>query len=63
MSDMELLRMIDKMIINASPEELKKIQKLDRQEQLNGISFCDVWTNHRGRRRSVATRANQQNWR
>ena len=50
MRERVLLKMIDEMIINATPEELKEIQKIDRQGQLDGLSFCDIWANHKGRR-------------
>ncbi len=50
MLERDLLRKIDRMILDASPAELKKIQDLDRREQLNGVSFCDTWANYKGRR-------------
>lgn len=44
-SERELLEKLDQMIMNASDEELKKIQEVDIQTQLDGVSFYDVFVN------------------
>ncbi len=36
---------IDEMILNATPEELQKIQELDLNSQLSGNSFYDSYSN------------------
>ncbi len=36
------MRGIDELILNATPEELKKIQELDVSTQLDGRSFYDT---------------------
>ena len=37
---------VDELILNASPEELKKIQEIDMNTQLSGNSFYDSLSNH-----------------
>ena len=37
------LQKLDDLILNASPEELEKIQKIDNQTQMEGVSFYDVY--------------------
>ena len=37
---------VDNLILNASPEELKKIQEIDMKTQLSGNSFYDSLSNH-----------------
>lgn len=49
--DRIFLNQIDEMILNATPAQLQKIQKIDRQKQLEGQSFCDIWINYRGLRK------------
>ena len=44
-SERELLTKLDQMIMDASDEELKKIQEIDIQTQLDGLSFYDVFVN------------------
>ena len=41
----KLLQKLDQMILNASDEELKKIQEADIQTQMNGLSFYDTMIN------------------
>ena len=41
------LKKLDEMILNASPEELKKIQDIDHQTQMEGVSFYDVYVDYR----------------
>lgn len=44
-AERELLAKLDQMILNASGEELKKIQEVDLQTQLDGMSFYDAFVN------------------
>ena len=37
------LQKLDDLILDASPEELKKIQEIDHQTQMEGLSFYDVY--------------------
>lgn len=37
------LQKLDQLILNATPEQLKKIQEIDCQTQLEGVSFYDVY--------------------
>jgi len=37
------LQKLDDLVLDASPEELKKIQEIDHQTQMDGLSFCDVY--------------------
>jgi hypothetical protein len=39
----EDLKKIDDLVLNASPDELKKIQEIDHQTQLEGLSFFEVY--------------------
>ncbi len=39
----EHLKKLDDMILSASYEELKKIQEIDHQTQMEGLSFYDVY--------------------
>ena len=39
----EDLKKVDDLVLDASPEELKKIQEIDSQTQLEGLSFYDVY--------------------
>ena len=39
----EHLKKLDDLVLNASSEELKKIQKIDHQTQMEGLSFYDVY--------------------
>jgi hypothetical protein len=39
------------MVLNATPAQLQKIQEIDREKQLEGQSFCDVWANYKGSNR------------
>ncbi len=38
----ERLQKLDDLVINASPEELEKIQSIDSETQLEGLSLYDV---------------------
>lgn len=44
-AERRLLQKIDDIVLNASPEELKTIQKADIDTQLEGLSFYDVYVN------------------
>jgi len=37
------LQKLDDLVLNASPEELTKIQEVDCQTQMEGLSFYDVY--------------------
>ncbi len=37
------LQKLDDLVLDASPEELKKIQEIDHQTQMEGLSFSDVY--------------------
>ncbi len=39
----EHLKKLDDLVLNASPEELSKIQEVDHQTQMEGLSFYDVY--------------------
>ncbi|MCH7965871.1 MAG: hypothetical protein IIB02_00360 [Thaumarchaeota archaeon] len=37
------LQKLDDLVLNASPEKLTKIQEVDHQTQMDGLSFYDVY--------------------
>lgn len=37
------LEKLDELVLNASSNELKKIQEIDHQTQMEGLSFYDVY--------------------
>jgi hypothetical protein len=37
------LQKLDDLVLDASSEELKKIQEIDHQTQMEGLSFYDVY--------------------
>ncbi|MBT8243326.1 MAG: hypothetical protein HKO48_04090 [Nitrosopumilus sp.] len=39
----EHLKKLDDLVLNSSSDELKKIQEIDHQTQLEGLSFYDVY--------------------
>lgn len=39
----EHLQKLDNLVLNASPEELEKIQSVDSENQLEGLSLYDVY--------------------
>ena len=43
--DRNNLQQLDELILNASPEELEKIQEIDYQTQLDGESFYHIYVN------------------
>ena len=42
-AERELLDKLDKLVMNASGDELKKIKELDLETQLDGTSFYDAY--------------------
>jgi len=44
-SERELLEKLDNMVLTASADELRKIQEIDLQTQLNGEPFYDAFVN------------------
>ena len=42
-AERELLDKLDTLVMNASGDELKKIQELDLETQLDGTSFYDAY--------------------
>ncbi len=44
-SERELLEKLDNLVLTASEDELLKIQEIDIQTQLDGVSFYDVFVN------------------
>jgi hypothetical protein len=39
------LQQLDELVLNASPEELEKIQEIDYRTQLDGESFYHIYIN------------------
>ena len=39
----EHLKKLDDLVLNASSDELRKIQEIDHQTQMEGLSFYDVY--------------------
>ncbi|MBA4451745.1 MAG: hypothetical protein H2B00_07910 [Nitrosopumilaceae archaeon] len=46
-AERELLDKLDKLVMDASGDELKKIQELDLETQLDGTSFYDAYLDSR----------------
>ena len=44
-AERELLEKLDQMIIDATNEELEKIQEIDIKTQMSGLSFYDAFVN------------------
>ena len=44
-SERQLLEKLDNLVLTASGDELRKIQEIDIQTQMNGLSFYDVFVN------------------
>lgn len=42
-TEREHLQKLDDLVLNASPENLKKIQEIDYQTQIEGLSLYDVY--------------------
>ena len=44
-AERQLLEKLDNLVLTASGEELRKIQEIDIQTQMNGLSFYDAFVN------------------
>ena len=44
-SERQLLERLDNLVLTASGDELRKIQEIDIQTQMNGLSFYDAFVN------------------
>jgi len=44
-SERKLLDKLDKLVIDVSGKEFKKIQKIDLLTQMDGLSLCDTYLN------------------
>lgn len=44
-SERQLLEKLDNLVLTASGDELRKIQEIDIQTQMNGMSFYDTFVN------------------
>lgn len=44
-SERQLLEKLDNLVLTASGDELRKIQEIDIQTQMNGLSFYDSFVN------------------
>jgi hypothetical protein len=44
-SERQLLEKLDNLVLTASGDELRKIQEIDIQTQMNGLSFYDAFVN------------------
>ncbi len=44
-AERELLEKLDNLVLTASGDELRKIQEMDIQTQMSGLSFYDAFVN------------------
>jgi hypothetical protein len=44
-AERQLLEKLDNLVLTASGDELRKIQEIDIQTQMNGLSFYDAFVN------------------
>ena len=44
-AERQLLEKLDNLVLTASEDELRKIQEIDIQTQMNGLSFYDAFVN------------------
>ncbi|MBI2128270.1 MAG: hypothetical protein HYU00_04395 [Nitrosarchaeum sp.] len=44
-AERKLLEKLDNLVLTASVDELRKIQEIDIQTQMNGLSFYDAFVN------------------
>ena len=44
-AERQLLEKLDNLVLTASGDELRKIQEIDIQTQMNGLSFYDEFVN------------------
>lgn len=56
LAEREILKKIDQIVLNANGDELKKIQQIDLQTQLDGLSFHEAYVNSK----SIASQSIQQ---
>jgi ferritin-like metal-binding protein YciE len=47
LAERKFMKALDEMILNATESELKKIQELDMNTQMNGSSFYDIFSKHK----------------
>jgi len=45
LSERKLLDKLDKLVMNVSAKEFKKIQEIDLLTQMDGLSLCDTYLN------------------
>ncbi len=46
LAERKFMKALDEMILNASESQLKKIQELDIETQMDGSNFYDVFSKH-----------------
>ncbi len=46
LAERKFMKVLDEMILNASESQLKKIQELDIETQMDGSNFYDVFSKH-----------------
>lgn len=46
LAERKFMKALDEMILNATESELKQIQELDMQTQMDGSNFYDVFSKH-----------------
>ena len=56
LAEREILQKIDQIVLNANGDELKKIQQIDLQTQLDGLSFHESYV----KSKSIASQSIQQ---
>ena len=56
LAEREILQKIDQIVLNATGDELKKIQQIDLQTQLDGLSFHESYMNSK----SITSQSIQQ---
>lgn len=59
-AERKLLQKLDFMIMNASDEDLKKIQEIDLKTQMDGLSFYDVFVNSKFFVNQIITQETQE---
>ena len=60
-SERELLEKLDNMVLTASADELRKIQEIDLQTQLDGVSFYDAFVNSTLANQSIKQESQEPN--
>ena len=55
--DRKLMQLMDEHILNASPEELTKLQQADINTQLDGVWFYDIYdiSDQKQKKRAITT--------